>query len=282
VIPKSATDRPSEWKVPLRNRFFVAGPCSVESEDQILTTALQLATHEVTVIRGGVWKPRTRPGSFEGVGTKGLQWLKNAGKAVGLPVTTEAARPSHVEECLKVGIDILWIGARTTTDPFAVQDIADALRGVNIPVMIKNPMNPDLELWIGAIERIDKAGTTKIVAVHRGFSTYRKNLYRNEPLWRIPIDLRRRIPHLPLICDPSHICGNRRYIMAVSQEAMDLFFDGLMIEVHCAPSTALSDAKQQLTPAQYGRTIGNLQYATTNGVPRVSPVVRSSKNQSGL
>jgi len=196
-------------------------------------------------------------------------WLKQAGNAVGLPVATEAAKPAHVEECLKAGVDILWIGARTTTSPFAVQEIAEALRGVDIPVMIKNPMNPDIELWIGAIERINKAGITKIMAVHRGFSTYGEHLYRNQPIWRIPIELRRRLPHLPLICDPSHICGRRSHIMAVAQQAMDFLFDGLMIEVHCAPPTALSDARQQLTPPQYGRLIGKLHFVSSDGPARL-------------
>ena len=255
----------SEWDMLARKKFLIAGPCSVESEEQMLRTALQLSAYEVTVLRGGIWKPRTRPGSFEGVGVSGLRWLKQAGNAVGLPVATEAGNPTHVEECLKAGIDILWIGARTTTNPFAVQEIADALRGVDIPVMIKNPMNPDLELWIGAIERINKAGTTKIMAVHRGFSTYGEHLYRNRPIWRIPIELRRRLPHLPLICDPSHICGKRNYVMAVAQQAMDFLFDGLMIEVHCAPPASLSDAKQQVTPSQYGRLINQLNYVSSDG-----------------
>ena len=210
MAPEPSINRLFEWDMHVRKKFLVAGPCSVESEEQMLRTAVQLSAYEVTVIRGGIWKPRTRPGSFEGIGMRGLMWLKQAGKAVGLPVATEAAKPAHVEECLKAGIDALWIGARTTTSPFAVQEVADALRGVDIPVMIKNPMNPDLELWIGAIERINKAGITRIMAVHRGFSTYGKNLYRNQPIWRIPIELRRRLPRLPLICDPSHICGERR------------------------------------------------------------------------
>jgi chorismate mutase len=265
MAPNSIIQGLSEWNMPAREKFLIAGPCSVESEEQMLRTAMQLSAYEVTLIRGGVWKPRTRPGSFEGVGSKGLVWLKQAGNAAGLPVATEAAKPTHVEECLRAGIDALWIGARTTTSPFAVQEIAEVLRGVDIPVMIKNPMNPDIELWIGAIERMNKAGITKIMAVHRGFSTYRENLYRNQPIWRIPIELRRRLPHLPLICDPSHICGKRRYIMAVAQQAIDLLFDGLMIEVHCAPGTALSDAGQQMTPAQYGRLISKLHYVSSSG-----------------
>ena len=202
MAPKPIIDRLSEWNMAAGKKFLIAGPCSVESEEQILRTAMQLSAYEVTLMRGGVWKPRTRPGLFEGVGVKGLMWLKQAGNAAGLPVATEAAKPAHVEECLKAGVDVLWIGARTTTNPFAVQELADALRGVDIPVMIKNPMNPDIELWIGAIERINKAGITKIMAIHRGFSTYRQTLYRNQPIWRIPIELHRRLPDLPLLCDP--------------------------------------------------------------------------------
>jgi len=274
MVPELNINRLSEWDLPARNKVLIAGPCSVESEEQILRTAAQLSAYEVTVLRGGIWKPRTRPGSFEGVGVQGLRWLKQAGDAVGLPVATEAAKPSHVEECLKAGIDILWIGARTTTNPFAVQELADALRGVDIPVMIKNPMNPDLELWIGAIERINKAGITRIMAVHRGFSTYGEHLYRNRPIWRIPIELRRRMPYLPLVCDPSHICGKRSYIMAVSQQAMDFLFDGLMIEVHCGPPKALSDAGQQVTPAQYGRLINKLNYVSSDGPARLPKEIK--------
>jgi chorismate mutase len=262
-----------------RKKLLIAGPCSVESEEQMLRTAMQLSAYEVTLIRGGVWKPRTRPGSFEGVGGKGLVWLKQAGNAVGLPVATEAANPAHVGACLKAGVDVLWIGARTTTSPFAVQEIADALRGVDIPVMIKNPMNPDIELWIGAIERINKAGITKIIAVHRGFSTYGKTLYRNQPIWRIPIELRRRLPHLPLICDPSHICGKQRCVMAMAQQAIDLLFDGLMIEVHCAPRSALSDPEQQMTPAQYGRLISQLHYVSSSGPTCLPEAIRFLRNE---
>lgn len=277
--PNLRIDPLSEWDMPVRKKFLVAGPCSVESEEQMLRTAVQLSAYEVTVLRGGVWKPRTRPGSFEGVGVRGLRWLKQAGNAVGWPVATEAGNPTHVEECLKAGIDILWIGARTTTNPFAVQEIADALRGVDIPVMIKNPMNPDLELWIGAIERINKAGITKIMAVHRGFSTYGEHLYRNRPIWRIPIELRRRLPHLPLISDPSHICGKRSYVMAVAQQAMDFLFDGLMIEVHCAPPASLSDARQQVTPRQYGRLINQLNYVSCDGPERLPVEMKLLRKQ---
>ncbi len=276
---KPAVEQLCDWPVALKNKFLVAGPCSVESEAQVLQTALHLAAYDVTVLRGGIWKPRTHPGSFEGVGVEGLAWLKNAGIAAGLPVTTEAANPYHVEECLRAGIDILWIGARTTTNPFAVQEIAEALRGVNVPIMVKNPMNADLELWIGAIERLSRVGVCKLMAVHRGFSTYGHSCYRNPPLWRIPIELRRRMPHLPLICDPSHICGSRARIAAVAQEAMDFLFDGLMIEVHCAPATARSDAAQQLTPKQYGRLLSRLHYPSAKDGTRLSAAVRAIRRE---
>jgi len=276
---KLDVDHLRDWPVRPRPKFMVAGPCSVESEAQVLQTALHLAAYDVAVLRGGIWKPRTHPGSFEGIGVPGLAWLKKAGIAAGLPVTTEAANPYHVEQCLKAGIDILWIGARTTTNPFAVQEIADALRGVNIPVMVKNPMNADLELWIGAIERIHNAGITKIMAVHRGFSIYRPSSYRNPPIWRIPIELRRRLPELPLICDPSHICGSRARIAAIAQEAMDFLFDGLMIEVHCAPAMARSDAAQQLTPSQYGKLLRRLHYPLAGDGTRRSSAVRALRKE---
>lgn len=276
---KLAVDSLCEWNIPLKNKFLVAGPCSVESEEQVLQTALHLAAYDVTLLRGGIWKPRTHPGSFEGIGVEGLPWLKNAGLAAGIPVTTETATPHHVEACLKAGIDVLWIGARTTTNPFAVQEIAEALRGVDVPVMIKNPMNADLELWIGAIERVSKVGITKLMAVHRGFSTYRPSSYRNPPIWRIPIELRRRMPHLPLICDPSHICGSRKHIMTIAQEALDFLFDGLMIEVHYAPATARSDAAQQLTPTQYGKLLSRLRCPSAADTTRLSAAVRAMRKE---
>ena len=237
---------------------MVAGPCSVESEEQVIHTAVALAQHDVTLLRGGIWKPRTRPRAFEGIGAVGLPWLKAAGEATGLPVATEVATPEHVELCLKAGIDVLWIGARTTTNPIMVQEIADSLAGVDIPVLVKNPMNPDVELWIGAVERLLGAGVKRIVTVHRGFSTHMKRKYRNQPLWDIPARMRQRMPELPMLCDPSHICGKRSYIAAVAQDAMDLNFDGLMIESHWSPETARTDAQQQLTPVQYGRLIREL------------------------
>lgn len=249
----------SGWGFPIKNAFYIAGPCSAESEEQLMETALGLKGREVTVMRAGIWKPRTRPGTFEGVGAVGLKWLKDAGKAADLPVTTEVAVPEHVEECLKYDIDILWIGARTTSNPFAVQALADALKGVDVPVLVKNPINPDIELWDGAVERLIQAGIKKLAVIHRGFSTYEKTVFRNQPIWRIPIEMRRRRPDIPMICDPSHICGSTELLFSVAQNAMDLLFDGLMIEVHRNPSEALSDAKQQLTPDEYQRLIGKLK-----------------------
>lgn len=228
--------------------LVIAGPCSAETEEQVMDTARQVASKGIKIFRAGIWKPRTKPGGFEGVGVEGLQWLKRVKQETGMYVTTEVATAQHVHEALKAGIDILWIGARTTVNPFAVQEIADALKGVDIPVLIKNPVNPDLELWIGAIERIYGAGLKRIGAIHRGFSTYDKKMYRNLPLWHIPIELRRRIPELPIICDPSHIGGKRDLIAPLCQQAMDISFDGLIIESHCNPDCAWSDASQQVTP----------------------------------
>ncbi|RLD53167.1 MAG: 3-deoxy-7-phosphoheptulonate synthase [Bacteroidetes bacterium] len=228
--------------------IFMAGPCSAESEEQLLCTAVSLAEMGIKIFRAGIWKPRTRPNAFEGVGSVGLQWLQTVKKETGLLIATEVANVKHVYEALKYGIDIIWIGARTSANPFAVQDIADSLRGVNIPVMVKNPINPDVDLWIGAIERINNAGIKRMAAIHRGFSSYDKTLYRNIPQWQVPIELRRRIPEMPIITDPSHICGNREFLYDISQKAMDLNFDGLIIETHCNPDKALSDAAQQVTP----------------------------------
>jgi len=248
-------DKFSRWLIHRTGTCLVAGPCSVESQEQILRTAMELAASDVTLLRGGVWKPRTRPGSFEGVGSKGLNWLKAAGDAVGLPVATEVATPAHVEQCLKSKIDVLWIGARTTTSPIAVQAIADSLAGVDAPILIKNPMNPDIDLWIGAIERLLRVGAKRVVAVHRGFSTHIAHQYRNQPLWNIPLELRRRMPEIPILCDPSHICGTQEYIAAVAQEALEMGLDGLMIESHCNPESALSDPGQQLSPAQLANLV---------------------------
>ncbi|MBN1117591.1 MAG: bifunctional 3-deoxy-7-phosphoheptulonate synthase/chorismate mutase type II [Bacteroidales bacterium] len=228
--------------------LVMAGPCSAETEEQVMETARQLKENGINIFRAGIWKPRTRPNTFEGVGKEGLPWLKKVHNELGMLTATEVANANHVFEALKYGVDILWIGARTTANPFAVQEIADALEGVDIPVLIKNPVNPDVELWIGAFERLNQAGIKKLAAIHRGFSTYGKTFYRNDPQWQIPIELKRRIPDLPMITDPSHICGNRELLFEISQEAMDLNFDGLIIESHICPDKAISDAGQQITP----------------------------------
>lgn len=249
----------------LKNPFIIAGPCSVESEEQVLTTAQELVKdNQINVLRGGIWKPRTRPNSFEGVGETGLLWLKNAGKAIGLPVATEVAKAEHVEACLKAGIDMLWVGARTTVNPFSVQEIADALKGVDIPVFVKNPVTPDLNLWIGALERINAAGISKLGAIHRGFTSHNKNGYRNAPMWELPIDLKIHCPSLPIICDPSHISGNRELIAKIAQKAMDLEMDGLMIESHINPYEAKSDAEQQVTPNQLSTVLSGLQIRSSD------------------
>lgn len=229
--------------------FLISGPCSAETEEQIMKTALQLASiKEICVFRAGIWKPRTRPNTFEGIGNEGLKWLRNVKQETGLLVGTEVANEKHVYQALKYGIDLLWVGARTSVNPFTVQEIADALNGVNVIVLVKNPINPDLDLWIGAIERIAKAGITRIGAIHRGFSSFEKSSYRNEPKWQLAIELRRRIPDLPIICDPSHMGGSREFLYEISQKAMDLNFNGLMIESHLDPDKAWSDAAQQVTP----------------------------------
>lgn len=230
--------------------LLISGPCSAETEDQLLSTAhLLAATGKVSVLRAGIWKPRTRPGEFEGIGSIGLEWLKRAKAETGLPTAVEVANAKHVEEALAAGVDILWIGARSTVNPFTVQEIADALQGVDIPVLVKNPVNPDLQLWVGALERINKAGITKLGAIHRGFSSFEKSAFRNEPMWELAIQLKTLCPELPIINDPSHICGNRELIPYIAQKALDLDMQGLMIESHLDPSIAWTDAKQQVTPA---------------------------------
>ncbi len=234
----------------MKRPIIIAGPCSAETEEQVLATARELHSRGINIYRAGIWKPRTRPNAFEGIGSIGLEWLRMVKKETGMLITTEVATVKHVEECLKSGVDILWIGARTTANPFAVQDIADALKGVDITVMVKNPVNPDIELWIGALERLNNSGLKKLVAIHRGFSVYDKSLFRNDPQWQVPIELRRRIPELKIINDPSHICGNRHMLYDISQKAMDLNFDGLIIETHITPDQAWSDAKQQITPTE--------------------------------
>lgn len=245
-----------KWK---KRPLIISGPCSAETEQQVLETAQRLAnTGKVDMLRAGIWKPRTRPGSFEGIGTKGLVWLQQAKKLTGLPVTVEVATGKQVEDALHFDVDVLWIGARTTVNPFSVQEVADALRGANVPVLIKNPINPDLELWTGAVERVAKAGISQIGLIHRGFSAYGNTEYRNAPMWHLAIEMKRRNPELPIINDPSHICGRRDILMAVAQKAIDLDFDGLMIESHIDPDNAWSDAKQQITPEKLAEMLGEI------------------------
>lgn len=238
---------------------IISGPCSAETEEQVLETAKRLAAlGNVDMLRAGIWKPRTKPGMFEGIGTKALSWLANARKATGLPVTVEVATAKHVENALQFDVDMLWIGARTTVNPFSVQEVCDALRGVDVPVLIKNPINPDLELWCGGIERLLKVGVKNVGMIHRGFSNYGNTEYRNAPMWHLPIEMRRRFPHMLLICDPSHICGNRTSLQTIAQKSIDLDFDGLMIESHIDPDNAWSDAKQQITPERLSEILNSL------------------------
>ena len=241
-----------------RRPVVIAGPCSAETREQVLETAEKLAANGVKIFRAGIWKPRTKPGGFEGVGVPGLAWLKEVKEKYGMLTATEVATPAHVFEALKAGGDVLWIGARTVTNPFAMQDLADALRGTDLPVLVKNPVNPDIELWIGAIQRLWNAGLRNIGVIHRGFSSYDKKIYRNAPLWHIPIELRRRFPEMTIFCDPSHIGGKRELVAPLAQQAMDLNFDGLIIESHCDPDHALSDAAQQLTPEVLDYTLNML------------------------
>lgn len=228
--------------------WVIAGPCSAETEEQVMATARNLAAKGCHMFRAGVWKPRTKPGGFEGNGEKALPWMKRVKEETGMLISTEVATPEHVELAMKYDMDILWVGARTSTNPFAMQALADAMRGLKIPVLVKNPVNPDIELWLGALERINQAGIKQLGVIHRGFSSYDKKIYRNLPMWQIPIELHRRVPELPIICDPSHIGGRRDLIAPLCQQAMDLGFDGLIVESHCNPDEAWSDAKQQVTP----------------------------------
>jgi chorismate mutase len=254
----------STWLKFERIPWVIAGPCSAESEEQVLSTARELAKcPHVKIFRAGVWKPRTRPNTFEGVGEDGLRWLRRVKTETSLPTTTEVANARHIELCLENDVDILWIGARTTVNPFMVQEIADALKGVDVPVLVKNPINAELGLWLGAIERLYQAGIKKIAAIHRGFSTFVEMEYRNSPNWRIPIELKRLLPDLPIICDPSHIGGSRDFIEPISQTALDLGFDGLMIETHIDPDRALSDSKQQITPKALFRLLEKLRTRST-------------------
>jgi len=247
------------WLPQINNPLIIAGPCSLESEEQALETAKLLAKdHRVFLYRGGVWKPRTRPGSFEGVGSIGLKWLQLVRQETGLPVGTEVANAQHAEEALNAGLDVLWVGARSTASPFVVQEIADVVKGTDAVVMVKNPVNPDVQLWLGAFERLSQAGIKNMVAIHRGFTPFRETDYRNYPNWKTVIELRRLMPNLPIICDPSHISGKREYLFEISQKAFDMGMEGLMIESHCDPSCALSDKEQQLTPADLALLLDRL------------------------
>ena len=270
---------PSDNERPL----VIAGPCSAESEEQVMETARQLAAQGCHNFRAGVWKTRTKPGGFEGKGEEALPWLQRVKKETGMLVSTEVAKPEHVELCLKYGIDILWVGARTAANPFAMQDLADALKGVDVPVFVKNPVNPDLELWIGAMERINQAGIKRMAAIHRGFSSFDKKIYRNLPMWQIPMELHRRIPTLPIICDPSHIGGRRELIAPLCQQAMDLGFDGLLVESHCSPDEAWSDAKQQVTPEVLDYILSLLivrdEHVTTEGITLLRKQVDELDNE---
>ena len=249
----------TDWGIDQNQKpLIIAGPCSAETEEQTLLSARELKQAGVEIFRAGIWKPRTRPNTFEGVGSIGLEWMKSVKKETGMLLSTEVANVKHVYESLKAGIDILWIGARTTANPFAVQEIAEALKGVNIPILVKNPVNPDADLWLGAIERFQCAGLTRIGAIHRGFSSSEKSIYRNTPQWQIPIELKTRIPDIPLFCDPSHIAGNRELLQDLSQKAIDLSFDGLMIESHPDPDQAWSDARQQITASGLKALLQNL------------------------
>ena len=239
--------------------LIISGPCSAETEEQMVETATRLAkTGKVDMLRAGIWKPRTKPGLFEGNGIIALPWLAKAKQITGLPTTVEVATGKHVEDALKFNVDMLWIGARTTVNPFSVQEVADALRGVDIPVLVKNPVHPDLELWGGAMERLQKVGVKQLGMIHRGFSSYGNTEFRNAPMWHLPIEMKRRYPDMPLICDPSHICGNRTLLQSVAQKSIDLDFDGLMLESHIDPDNAWSDAKQQVTPERLLEILNDL------------------------
>jgi chorismate mutase len=245
--------------------LIISGPCSAETEEQVLETATRLAaTGKVDVLRAGIWKPRTKPGLFEGIGTKGLPWLAQAKKITDLPITVEVATAKHVEDALQFDVDMLWVGARTTVNPFSVQEVADALRGVDVPVLIKNPINPDLELWTGGIERLQKVGLNQVGMIHRGFSSYGNTEFRNAPMWHLPIEMKRRFPEMILICDPSHICGNRHMLQDTAQKSIDLDFDGVMIESHIDPDNAWSDAKQQITPERLAEMLNALVWRNEN------------------
>ncbi len=252
----------TDWFEQLKDKpVIISGPCSAETEQQLLSTAREIRKiNLVSILRAGIWKPRTRPGTFEGVGKIGLQWLQKVKEETGLLTTVEVATPEHIEQCLKHNIDILWIGARTTSNPFSVQELANTLKGTDISVLVKNPVNPDIDLWIGALERFNKAGIKKLAAIHRGFYPFERTSLRNIPKWEIPIELKSRFHNLPVICDPSHISGTTEYIENIAQKALDLNFDGLMIETHIDPANALSDAKQQLNPRDLKNLLNNLVF----------------------
>ena len=255
------------WGLTDKSPLIISGPCSAETPDQVMATAKDIIKHapEVKVFRAGIWKPRTRPNSFEGIGIEGLSWLQQVKEETGLLTSVEVANANHVYEALKHGIDILWVGARTTVNPFSVQEIANALRGVDVPVLVKNPINPDLQLWLGAIERIHQAGITRLGAIHRGFSSGQNGRFRNAPQWKLPIELKRILPDLPMICDPSHICGKRDILLEISQKALDLAMDGLMIESHPNPDEAWSDKDQQVTPESLADILAELKLRKPEG-----------------
>lgn len=239
--------------------ILIAGPCSAETEEQVLNTAKQLSKYGTKIFRAGIWKPRTKPGNFEGIGVDALKWLQRVKKETGMYIATEVATAQHAYECLKAGIDLLWIGARTTVNPFEIQEIAYALKGVDIPILIKNPVNPDIDLWIGAIERFNNVGLKQLGVIHRGFSTYGEKKYRNSPLWEIPIELKKKIPKLPILCDPSHMGGKRSLILPICQQALSFDFNGFMIESHFNPDQAWSDSTQQITPSEVNDIINKLR-----------------------
>ena len=266
TITENNQTKISQWLLEQTGPLIIAGPCSAESETQVLKTAHQLVKiPQVRVFRAGVWKPRTRPNGFEGVGKKGLAWMQKVKAETGLDTAIEVAKADHVELALKYGIDILWIGARTSANPFSVQEIATALHGVDIPVLVKNPIHPDINSWIGAIERVSQAGIKKLVAIHRGFSTHENTPYRNAPKWEIPVEFKRLMPEIPLIADPSHIAGNREMIAQISQTALDLAMQGLIVECHVNPESALSDAFQQITPEAFSEIIRKLKFRKPEG-----------------
>jgi len=268
------------WKVINDVPFAIAGPCSAETEEQLYTTCKGIKAQDITMLRAGIWKPRTRPGTFEGVGEIGLEWMEKVKTELEMPAAVEVANAKHVELALKYNMDVLWIGARSTVNPFTVQEIADALKGVDIPVIVKNPINPDLALWKGAIERIYMSGIKQIAALHRGFSSFEKTKYRNVPMWQIAIALKSDMPNLPLLCDPSHIAGTRDLILPVSQKAIDLNYDGLMIETHYDPDKALSDAKQQVTPHRLGEILEAIKIRqTTSDNQEFNSILETMRNQ---